>query len=412
MEIELIERPTSTAIAEYSPTAAALAELKSRLADVAYDVSTGKGMDIAKKDRAEVRGLRTALEAKRVELKAPALERSRLIDAEAKALTAELVALETPIDQQIKAEENRKAAEKAAKEQAEREKSAMVQRELDSIKEGVLCCVGMPAFGIAMTREALAKVEISLELFGERAGEAAQAKAQALAKLDEMHAAALAREAEEARLVAERAEMARLRAEQEARDKAERERIAAEQKAEADRLAAERKAFEQEQAAARAEAKKLEDADRARRDEEDRKAREARATEDKRIADARAVLEAEQRAARKVEQDRINAEAAIERKRLDDEAAEARRLADEAHRAEEQRRRDERAAEEAAAAKKRKAEAKAAAKLAQAQKCAPRLLLALHAAYDECAQLPEGTVSAAMMDEAIAAINEAEGVEA
>lgn len=345
MDTEIIDRPSTTAIAEYSHTAAELAKLKARLANVAYDVSTGKGLDIAKRDRAEVRGLRTALEAKRVELKAPALERSRLIDAEAKALTAELLALEKPIDDQIKAEERRKEAEKAAREQAEREKAAVIQRELDSIKEGVLACVGMPSNGIALARETLAKIEVSLEMFGERAGEAIQAKAQALAKLGDMHAAAVTREAEEARLAAERAELDRLRAEQEARDKAERERIAAEQKAEADRLAAERKRFEQEQAAARAEAKRREDADRARRDEEDRKAREARAAEDQRIARERASLEAQQRAIReeaeakaaaerKAAQEKADAEAAAERKRLDDEAAarraEQQRIADEA----------------------------------------------------------------------------------
>lgn len=345
MSIELIERPAATAIAEYSPTAAALAELKSRLENVAYDVSTGKGLEVAKKDRAEVRGLRTALEAKRVELKAPALERSRLIDAEAKALTAELVALETPIDQQIKAEETRKAAEKAAKEQAERAAAAAVQVRLDALRSFMVIAAGVKAAGIKVQMMNLEATEISLAAYGDRAGEAAQIKAQTLAKLDDMHDAALEFEAEQDRMAAEREELARQRAEQEARDKAERERIAAEQKAEADRLAAERKAFEQEQAAARAEAKKREDADRARRDEEDRKAREARAAEDKRIADARAALEAEQRAIReaaeakaaaerKAAQEAADAAAAIERKRLDDEAAEQRRIADEKRKAE------------------------------------------------------------------------------
>jgi colicin import membrane protein len=328
---EVLEQP-STAIAEYSPTAAALAVLRARLENVAYDVSTTKGLDIAKKDRAEVRGLRTALEAKRVELKAPALERSRLIDAEAKALTAELVALEKPIDDQIKAEERRKEVEKAAREQAEREAAAKVQARIDAIRALAILPAGTKAAGIAAAIKSLADVDVSLGSFGDRAGEAAQAKTQTAASLDELHAAALAHEAEQVRMAAEREELARLRAEQEARDKAERERIAAEQKIEADRLAAERKAFEKEQAAARAEAKKREDADRARRDEEDRKAREARAAEDKRLADARAAVEAEQRAMRqaaeakaaaerKAEQDAADAAAALERQRLDRIAA-------------------------------------------------------------------------------------------
>lgn len=66
-------------------------------------------------------------------------------------------------------------------------------------------------------------------------------KAKTLAILVELHAAAVAHEAEQARLAAER------------------ERIAAEQKAVADRLADERKKFEQEQAAARAAAQKGEE---------------------------------------------------------------------------------------------------------------------------------------------------------
>lgn len=331
---EVLEKPT-TAIAEYSHTAAALAALRARLSNVAYDVSTIKGLDIAKKDRAEVRGLRVALEAKRVELKAPALERSRLIDAEAKALTAELVALEKPIDDQIKAEERRKEVEKAAREQAEREAAAIVQGRIDAIRNLVNSSAGLNSHELSAVTSRLAEVEITLEEFGERAGEAAQVKGQALKQLAELATIARESESERARLIAEREELARLRAEQEANERAERQRIAAEQKAEADRLAAERKKFEQEQAAARAEAKQREDADRARRDEEDRLAREARAAEDKRIADARAALEAEQRAAReaeeakaaaarKIEQDAADAAAAFERQRLDKIAADER----------------------------------------------------------------------------------------
>lgn len=329
---EVIEQPAIMAIAEYKVTAAALAELRTRLADVAYDLSTGKGLDIAKKDRAEVRGLRLALEAKRVELKAPALERSRLIDAEAKALTVELVALEKPIDEQIKAEERRKEVERVAREQVERAAAAVVQTKIDEMRNMVVSASGLSSAEIAAMVNTLAKTEITIEQFGDRVGEAAQVKGQALKVMAGMVTIARGAESEAARLIEERAELDRQRTEQEARDKSERERIAAEQKTEADRLAAERKAFEKEQAEARAEAKKREDADRARRDEEDRKAREIRVAEDKRQADSRAEMEAAQRAmreaeeekaaaARKIEQDKADEDAAKERKRLDDEAA-------------------------------------------------------------------------------------------
>ncbi|RYE43932.1 MAG: DUF1351 domain-containing protein [Hyphomicrobiales bacterium] len=411
--MEIIDRPVSTAIAEYSQTAKALAELRARLAGVAYDVSTGKGLDIAKKDRAEVRSLRTALEAKRVELKAPALERSRLIDAEAKALTAALVELEKPIDDQIKAEERRKEIEKAAKEQAEREAAAAMQVKLDSLRNFALLPAGTKAAAIKVAIDSLTAVEVSLAAFGDRAGEAVQIKQQTLNALNDLHDGAVEFEAEQARLIAEREEMARQRAEQDAREKAERERIAAEQKKEADRLAVERAAFEKEQAAARAEAKAREDADRARRDEEDRLAREARAAEDKRIADARAALEAEQRALRQTEEAKANAAAAAERKRLDDEAAEARRANEEARAAEHKRVMAEMAAEAAAAEKKRRADAKAAAKLAAAQKAGPRLLAALVALLHECTHNDvTNLIDRAVSEEAYAAVTEAEGAAA
>mgnify|MGYP000576626776 CR=1 FL=1 len=98
------EAPTS-ALAEYSPTAAALADLRQRFAGVVWDVTTTKGNNEARAARLELVKLRTSLEAKRKELKAPALERSRLIDAEAARITGEIVALERPIDEQIKVAE-------------------------------------------------------------------------------------------------------------------------------------------------------------------------------------------------------------------------------------------------------------------------------------------------------------------
>ena len=68
------------AIQEYSQTDAALAVLGGKYAGVTYAVETTAGMRDAVAARAEVRGYRVALEKRRVEIKAPALERCRLID--------------------------------------------------------------------------------------------------------------------------------------------------------------------------------------------------------------------------------------------------------------------------------------------------------------------------------------------
>ena len=99
MNTETLDRPAiETSIAEYSPTAAGLADLAHRFKNVVFDVSTTKGDKEARAARLELVRLRTGLEAKRKELKAPALERSRLIDAEAKRITDAILLLEEPID--------------------------------------------------------------------------------------------------------------------------------------------------------------------------------------------------------------------------------------------------------------------------------------------------------------------------
>ena len=114
-------------IVEYSQTEAGLAILAERYRGAVYDVANADGMSAARKARADIKGYRVSLEKVRTEIKAPALERCRLIDAEAKRITTALLGLEEPIDGQIKAEENRVDAERQAKVRAEAE--AMVKAE-------------------------------------------------------------------------------------------------------------------------------------------------------------------------------------------------------------------------------------------------------------------------------------------
>ena len=101
-----------SALTEYNPTEAALADLRQRYADVAFDLTTTKGDKEARAARKELVTLRTSLEAKRKELKAPALERAKLIDTEAKRIEAAILELEEPIDAQIKADEARRERER------------------------------------------------------------------------------------------------------------------------------------------------------------------------------------------------------------------------------------------------------------------------------------------------------------
>ena len=101
--VEVIDPAEATAaIAEYSPTEAALAELQERFGGVVWDLTTVKGNADARAARRELVTLRTNLEAKRKALKAPALEYAKRIDSEAKRIAAAIGAVEEPIDAQIK----------------------------------------------------------------------------------------------------------------------------------------------------------------------------------------------------------------------------------------------------------------------------------------------------------------------
>ena len=310
MNAQIKDIPTVvTEIAEYSQTAAALADLRHRFLGIAFNVATTKGLDEAKKARQEVKGYRTALEAKRKEIKAPALERCRLIDDEAKTITAALLEIEEPIDQQIKAEEARKEAEKAAKAEAERQRVAAIRTQIDTIKNHAAFAVGKSADAILKILSGVEGFEIG-EDFQEFKPEAEQAKAETLDKIKALHEAQVQHESEQARIAAERAELTRLRAEAEAREReaaaarAEQERKDREARAEQERKDREaREAIEREQAAKLA-------AERAAHEAELRKQREAQEAELKAQREAQAKADAQARAEREAEEKRLAAERA------------------------------------------------------------------------------------------------------
>lgn len=246
----------TTKIAEYSVTAAALGELRGKYERVLFPVTTPAGMKDAVAARAELRSLRISLEAKRKEIKGPALERCRLIDAEAKDITAVLVSLEDPINAQIQAEQARKEAEKAERERKEAERKAAIQTKIDTIRGIPLAMTGQPAAEFDAEIAEL-RAFVPGDEFAEFKDDATAAANAAVVALLGMQEKQIAIEAEAARIEAER--LAAIEAQRLA--KIESDRIAAEQAAEAKRLddlraafEAERKAFQDQQAAAAAQA--------------------------------------------------------------------------------------------------------------------------------------------------------------
>ena len=302
-------------IVEYSSTAAALAELRSRYA-APFDVATAKGMALAKEARAEVRGYRTALETLRKEIKAPALERCRLIDDEAKRITAELLKIEEPIDQQIKAEEQRREAEKAAKARAETARIAAIAARISGIRNRVSAVANQPAAAIRAEWTQVQALELAPADFEEFMPGAITALDETRAALttvllervayeEEQARLQAEREAEEARLKAEREELARLR-EAEAARQAEQARIAAAARQVEDaRLKAERERQEAELRIQRETQQRTEREARQAREAEEARIRQERETMDRQ----RAELNAQQRAFAEAERQRAEREA-------------------------------------------------------------------------------------------------------
>lgn len=357
------------AITEYSPIAAALAIIEEKFAGAVFDVATKAGMEMAKTARAEIRGYQTNLEAVRVSIKAPALQRCREIDSEAKEIDARLAKVRAPIEAQIKMQEAAAEAEKQAKLQAEIARIEAIRARIANIE----AMVDFSASTSKLIEESLiaAKKIVIDESFGELADDAAKALELTIFRLQNMLAERLNAEAEAARIKAEREELDRLRAE------------------DAKRRATEEARLEREAAAAQA-----------RREAEDKARREAQEREDAARREAQAQEDAARRAAAKIEQDRIDAqraqaqreqderdriareERATEQARIDARAAEVRRqeqaLAD-----------AQRAKDEAEAAERRRKEAALAAADRQMREAAPQMLEALRVAVIVMSQMRE-----------------------
>lgn len=336
-------------LVEFDKISAGLAAIeKAHPKDVACAVSTPAGMKQAIAGRAAWRDPRVALEKVRKAAKAPVLALGRDIDAFARSLETKLLEGETHYDDQIKAEEARKEAERQARLRKEQER-------IDAIRAVILDnFISVPAqVADATAAQISAEIQrvVALEIdasYQEMATEAEIAKGRALEALRKLQDKAATRELEAARLAAELEELARQRKEREA----EEDRLRKERAALAAQRAAAEEEHQREMLEARARRQREEDeirakreeqdrADRARRDEEDRQARLARAAEDERIARERAALQEERRQeefrqaeARRVEQQRLDAEAAA-RRQAEEEQIAAQRRADEEERARE-----------------------------------------------------------------------------
>ena len=233
----------------YQPFTEALEAAIAKAPSLTYEISTKSGMEVAKEGRALFRNIRTSLEKKRAAAKAPIIEIGRLLDARAKEIVQRIEPFEAQFDGDIKAEEQRIEAEKAAKAQAEAERQARIQTRIDNIKNAPLKAINASSASIHVLIDSFTTCNLDDEGLDERLDEAKYVLKETLTQLQSMLDGKLAQEQltaqqEAARLESER--VAReLAAQRLAEEKAQREAMAAQaaelarQKAEMDQRARE-----------------------------------------------------------------------------------------------------------------------------------------------------------------------------
>lgn len=199
----------STPIVRYDRTAAALNALRVIYQDVTFDLTTTAGDKAARAARLELVTLRTSLEKRRVEFKSPAIAFGKLVDSEAARITAEIEALEKPIDSQIKADEARRAAEKRVAAELEAARVAKLEAGLAVIRSYTGKAGGLPAARIELGIEALKKMTFLEAAWGDYTARAEETRREVLEALVAMHAQTLGREQEARRQEEIRQENAR-----------------------------------------------------------------------------------------------------------------------------------------------------------------------------------------------------------
>lgn len=280
---------------------AAISELSAKFMPLKVaDANDQQGLVAVHEARMTVKNLRVAVEKTRKELKADALAYGNKVDAEAKRLTALLTPIESHLEEQeaiVAREKERKRLEEEAR------KQAALQARMDALDA---CFTFANATQVA---------GMSDDEFAVLLGNAQQARAK---KLADDAAAAAARKAEEERIAAERAELAKQKAEQEA----EAARVRKEQE---EKAAAERAELDKARKAQEAELKRQ-------RDEQEARAkaiRDEQEAEQRRLESERHQLELQRAKSEAAEKARVETEQRIARDKAAAEEAERRAKAEE-----------------------------------------------------------------------------------
>lgn len=242
--------PEKYATELFAPFNAELAQAKRRANRQGYDITTKEGMATAKDLRSTFVKLRTRADKTKTEAKRPIDIAGKAILARFNAFRDAAEAEELKHAQAIDAETARREAEQAAKEAEQRAITEAIEARIAHIRGIPAMSASLDSAALALKVDELAGKQIDPNLYpGAYLNDAVEALNETVDKLREMHQMRLNHEAEQRRITTEREELAQLKAQQEARDKADRE-AAAERQRQADEQAKEIAALRAQLAAA------------------------------------------------------------------------------------------------------------------------------------------------------------------
>lgn len=213
-----------TVLAQFSEAQQTITALASRYQNVVFDVATPKGMREALAARAELRDNgRFFLTRAEKRIKGEVNDLKRVMAEKVEELVAIVQPVEDAVDAQIKAEEQRKAAEKAELARIEGERVAAHQVNLDKLKGYASQAKGQPLEKIERAIEVLAAQEIGPEWqeFAGQAEDLRQSVVSELRGLAELERQRLENERQAALVAAERAALQKEREELEAARRAQ-----------------------------------------------------------------------------------------------------------------------------------------------------------------------------------------------
>ncbi len=201
-----------TALASFVPIEAHMKTLAARYKDVAYDVTTTKGMADAKAARLVLREEgRYAVQRLQERLKKEANDLKRTLDAKGDELIALVKPAEDAIHAQIEAEEARKAAAKAEAERIERERVAALEARLAGLSVWIDRCK-VPDITSERIRNGITMLEQAPigDDWAEYRDRAIERRAEILGVMQSLYQQHLISEVEARRLEDQRAEAARI----------------------------------------------------------------------------------------------------------------------------------------------------------------------------------------------------------